>query len=587
MNYKTISISPNKLTLDKDNPRFIVQPSSSEKDIIEYLLTYEEIIHLCNGINESRGLLVGERIVVYIENNKYIVAEGNRRTCACKLLLNPNLAPEKFRNKIPKAHQDTLKNIINIDIDIVDSRETAMASMGTKHINGIKQWSSYSKMQYYALQFNSGKSIHNISKITKTSTSSVVTNIKNYNLIEYTKNIKHFTKEEIKYLFNFLNSKIKISIFTKALTLTFKNTNYKGKSISSLLGLEYDSKTYFPKSSLNKYFFDKCLYIIAKNSLDPTIKFDTRSNIDDLPELLALLDEYYSNPNSFDLKYKNTNPENNYNQSDDTIISGNNDKQHDNSTNFRNNDEQSDNTTNFRNNDNQSDDTIISENNDKQLDNATNFRNNDNQSDDTIISENNDKQPDNTTNFRNNDNQSDNNSNDQSTINKKTIKRPKINGKKRSQPEKFFTTLCWQTVDISNNNNFGLINLCDEIQRVSKSKDYLKYPISSAMLCRNLFEQTLIYYLKKKNKYDAMVKKNGNRPPTLDSLIKYYSNNLDNLFDDSAIKRTFKSFADSSGNKDYFDMVVHHPHLVKPEPNNLDAIANMGLRGFIHFILNN
>ena len=37
------------------------------------------------------GGFAGERVIVYEEGGKYIVLEGNRRVCACKILLNPRL----------------------------------------------------------------------------------------------------------------------------------------------------------------------------------------------------------------------------------------------------------------------------------------------------------------------------------------------------------------------------------------------------------------------------------------------------------------------------------------------------------------
>ena len=70
-------------------------------------------------------------------------------------------------------------------------------------------------------------------------------------------------------------------------------------------------------------------------------------------------------------------------------------------------------------------------------------------------------------------------------------------------------------------------------------------------------------------------------------MISFVKKNIDNLFKDDQIKRCFKAFADSSGNKDYFDMVIHNPHLIVADPDTLDNIAQSGLRGFIQLILNN
>ena len=551
MKILTENISPLNLSLDINNPRFIISPGGDESDAISYLLENEEIIELCKGINLNNGLLLGERIVVYKQDDKYIVAEGNRRTCACKLLLNPNLAPEKFRNLIPSIAKSTKNNINSIPIDIASSRDEAMSSMGSKHIAGIKKWASYAKMKYFFEQFNAGKSIDFISETTLSEKSKIITSIKQYKLLKYAENLSFFSDDEKNFLFDLSNKDIKISIFTKALTLKYTEGIFKGQSISSLLALNYDSETYEPITTINKYIFNKCIYLIAKSSLDPNIKFNTRSNIDELKELKQLLIEYKNNPSSF------KDFEDNETTKKDTKNSPYTKNSKKTSLNKKLINHQNNNDSNNKGNNSNTEN--ISKNN---L-NSQSLLNKD-------ITEKNPIHPkSNTTNKKS-----------------KNILRPK-NGKfKRPEPLKFFTNLTWSKVDPNISDNTGLLQICHEIVNISKNKDYKKYPISATILCRALLEQTLIYNLKNKNKFTKLVKKNNNRTPPLEKIINYYKSDLNNIFSDDNIKRCFNSFADGTGNKDYFDMVIHNPHLVTADSLILDSIAASGLFGFINGVLN-
>lgn len=90
--WKEVSISPLDVALDRENPRINVEASDQESDIIRKLIRYEEVPDLARKIANT-GLLPGERIIVVRENDQWVVLEGNRRICACKLLLSPQRIP--------------------------------------------------------------------------------------------------------------------------------------------------------------------------------------------------------------------------------------------------------------------------------------------------------------------------------------------------------------------------------------------------------------------------------------------------------------------------------------------------------------
>lgn len=89
-----------QIFLDLDNPRH--ESFTLESEVIEFLCRHENILPLAkdivaNGLNELE--LIG---LIPDENSDddapaYFVAEGNRRVCALKLLLDPDRAPSKLK----------------------------------------------------------------------------------------------------------------------------------------------------------------------------------------------------------------------------------------------------------------------------------------------------------------------------------------------------------------------------------------------------------------------------------------------------------------------------------------------------------
>ena len=122
--YKEVEIKD--LLLDEENPRFassiLVQESANQigqETVIEHLLRYSNVIELANRINEV-GELHGSEIITCIRNgNKYVVLEGNRRTCACKLLLDRSIIPEHYKSKITFITERTKANITKVMVATV------------------------------------------------------------------------------------------------------------------------------------------------------------------------------------------------------------------------------------------------------------------------------------------------------------------------------------------------------------------------------------------------------------------------------------------------------------------------------------
>lgn len=96
------SIPISRIFLGLDNPRF--EPVASEGEAISVLCATENVYPLAADIVKQGSLNPLDKIALLPlksggKRETYTVAEGNRRICALKLLIDPELAPLKLRAK--------------------------------------------------------------------------------------------------------------------------------------------------------------------------------------------------------------------------------------------------------------------------------------------------------------------------------------------------------------------------------------------------------------------------------------------------------------------------------------------------------
>lgn len=177
-----ISISPLDLLLDTENPRFVILQSREQADIRKYLVTYEDVCQLATDINDYGRLLPGERIVALHEGGKYVVVEGNRRTCSLQMLLNRELIPDGFAHRIPHTSASILTNCNSIEVDILPDRDSALELMTKRHIEGVKQWKPLAKKQFFAANYKNGQgqSVSDLSRITGVREGEIKEDIRDY-----------------------------------------------------------------------------------------------------------------------------------------------------------------------------------------------------------------------------------------------------------------------------------------------------------------------------------------------------------------------------------------------------------------------
>jgi len=161
-----------KLQFDPENPRLPNQvlEDGSEKRVLEYMISNGNIIDLMLSISES-GFFDGEPILIFPnpkEKGKFLVAEGNRRLAAVKLLLNPELAINK-KNTFTSIVNEAKHIPTEIPCIIYDKREDVLDFLGYRHITGIDEWDSLMKAKYlkqlyghYSLSESEPSKIHTI-----------------------------------------------------------------------------------------------------------------------------------------------------------------------------------------------------------------------------------------------------------------------------------------------------------------------------------------------------------------------------------------------------------------------------------------
>lgn len=169
-------------------------------------------------------------------------------------------------------------------------------------------------------------------------------------------------------------------------------------------------------------------------------------------------------------------------------------------------------------------------------------------------------------------------------LDNQVINTPEINIKKEDMI--IFANINISNLNFNNKRAIGIKALACEIQYSSKRNGYKYYPISYCFLLRALLEQTSIYFLMNINKWE-MLKNGKNRDLNLGEIIKYITNNINNLFSDNInIRKNWNIVFESQANKYYLDQVIHHPYKIYPNKEYIKTISDIGLFSIIQYFIN-
>jgi hypothetical protein len=191
-NWKENSLPPAKLTLDKLNPRLPdMGKNPSEINIIQELVENDKVYELAQSITKN-GYLPGEYLFVCKEDSKTIVIEGNRRVAACKLLINPDIAPSAFRSRFRSlANNFDINEIATLLVFIAPNRNVLAPLIVSKHTEPtIEHWEPLMKANFYARQVLAGAAIDGLSKNLNVPASEIKRALVRYQIYEKAKTLK-------------------------------------------------------------------------------------------------------------------------------------------------------------------------------------------------------------------------------------------------------------------------------------------------------------------------------------------------------------------------------------------------------------
>lgn len=157
---KPKSIEPmdrDKLLLDAANPRLSSCESGTDQDSLVRVLWEEMAVSEVALSIAANGYFIEEPLFVVPgdpsrqeERGKWIVVEGNRRLAAVKLLCDENLRRAVGATDLPTITATARKALDMLPVSVYDSKESLWEYFGFRHVNGPKEWDSFSKAAYIA-----------------------------------------------------------------------------------------------------------------------------------------------------------------------------------------------------------------------------------------------------------------------------------------------------------------------------------------------------------------------------------------------------------------------------------------------------
>ena len=190
-------LSPLEILLDRQNPRISVSSADVENDIIKKLLKYEDVVDLAKKLARG-GMLPGERPIVVKENGQYIVLEGNRRICACKLLLNSELIPPEYRKGFSTlTTADQVEQLKKIKVDVSPNRQAAEPILTLRHTkSGIKRWKPVARMRRVMRLLDEGFSVEQVAEQHQETASKIRKTVREFRLLSLANQLRGLTKGE-------------------------------------------------------------------------------------------------------------------------------------------------------------------------------------------------------------------------------------------------------------------------------------------------------------------------------------------------------------------------------------------------------
>jgi len=187
------------LLLDAENPRLASSRSAHSQDDLVRILWSEMAVDEVALSIAANGYLPEEPLLVYWDRTKkkYVVVEGNRRLAAVRLLREDALRKKVGATDLPKLRPHEIRALETLPVSIYPDRKSLWKYTGFRHINGPKQWDSFSKAKYVAYVHDKyGKSLDEIARTIGDTHATVARLFRGYRILEQAEKKCGFDRED-------------------------------------------------------------------------------------------------------------------------------------------------------------------------------------------------------------------------------------------------------------------------------------------------------------------------------------------------------------------------------------------------------
>jgi len=293
--------SVEQLRLWGENPRLVpdqkhVHISDFVTDLLSDQNEKDHFIKLIQAIS-SDGFIPADPIIVWKnpDNDKYYVAEGNRRVLALKLLRNPDKAPLSIRPFIEKlARKIDRDTIEKINVNVAPTFEACEWYINQRHATSSLQrkWSRLQQQRWIAELYDKYKG--DLDKVIS------VTKFSKGELDHTLRILKIRDLALIKEIFNFLSPDEQESVSSHRIPMTILERWFLNSKVKEKWGIVTDVDQVVINSNRKSFYaayVQWLKYVIRRDEGDVEVKINTRTIDNNLDSLLEALPQVTFEPN--------------------------------------------------------------------------------------------------------------------------------------------------------------------------------------------------------------------------------------------------------------------------------------------------
>jgi len=230
---KIVTLPVKQLRLDEENPRLISIVNETGQDGIAKAMWREMAVSEVALSIAANGFFKEEPLFVIPQTPEkdpkiYTVVEGNRRLTAVLLLTNDALRAKVKATDLPVLTPAQKKQLEELPVSIYPNRKALWEYFGFRHVNGPKEWDSFSKAAYVAkVQREYHVSLDEIARRIGDQNSTVERIYRGYVLLEQAEKEAGFSREDIfknRFYFSHLYTAADYEEFLTFLGLTKENS---------------------------------------------------------------------------------------------------------------------------------------------------------------------------------------------------------------------------------------------------------------------------------------------------------------------------------------------------------------------------